>query len=72
MRDEQQARRSRPWLDEEFIRVDELKLVYTIDDDENFSVHLPGGGTTSVYRLRAAGHTVTYPQRIRCSREQFA
>lgn len=57
-------RRTIPWADDEFVRVDGHRLVYTAIGTE-FLVRLPGGRAASVEQLQAEGHVVTLPKRVR-------
>jgi hypothetical protein len=59
-------RRTRPWTDDEYVVVDGWNLVYTVDRKTgNLLVHMPGGTTESVERLRNQGHSVAMPRLLR-------
>jgi len=53
---------SRPWDAAEYIRVDNLPLVYTETVREGFRVRIPGGTWATVEQLKAAGYAVTMPR----------
>lgn len=57
-------RRTIPWADDEFLVVDGHRLVYTAIGTE-FLVRLPGGRAASVEQLRAEGHDILMPARVR-------
>lgn len=59
---------SRPWLDDELIRVDGFQLVYTETVREGFRVRLPGCKWATVEQLRARGCTVVMPAILRNER----
>ena len=60
------AVRTRPWLDDEYIRINNWHnwpLVYSLRDGVML-VRLPGGHALSPAALQAAGAVVTFPARI--------
>ena len=60
------GRRTRPWMDDEYMVVDGLKVVYTVDKKTgNLLVHMPGRTTESVEGLRNQGRSVTMPKLLR-------
>lgn len=54
-----------PWHADEFVIIDGRKFVYTINPLGAIVVRLPGGGEMTIAELRAAGHEVTRPMRVR-------
>ena len=62
--------RPRRWSYDEYIDVDGLKCVYTVNPQTGYVfVHLPGGATEGVEWLRAHGRTVTMPRILRVDEE---
>lgn len=55
-------KRSLPWEESEYIRVDGFRLVYTETVREGFRVRLPGCRWTTVEKLKAAGCAVVMPR----------
>ena len=55
-------KRSLPWEESEYIRVDGFPLVYTETVREGFRVRLPGCRWTTVEKLKAAGCAVVMPR----------
>jgi len=60
------GRNTRPWMDDEYMVVDGMKVVYTVDKKTgNLLVHMPGRTTESVEGLRAQGRSVAMPKLLR-------
>lgn len=55
-------KRSLPWEESEYIRVDGFRLVYTETVREGFRVRLPGRKWATVEQLQAAGYAVVMPR----------
>lgn len=59
--------RTQPWHDDEYIVVNGWRLVYAADAKRGISfVRLPGCRSVALDDLRAAGHGIAMPKRIRC------
>ena len=57
-------RKTRPWMDDEYMVVDGMKVVYT----PNLKlVYMPGQRWESVERLRAQGRIVAMPKLLRAN-----
>lgn len=60
------GRRTCPWVDDEYMIVDGMKVVYTVDTKTGaLLVRMPGRTTTSVKALRNQGCNVTMPKTLR-------
>lgn len=60
------AHKTRPWMDDEYMVVDGMRVVYTVDKKTgNLLVRMPGRTTESVEGLRAQGRTVAMPKVLR-------
>ena len=60
------GRKTRPWMEEEYMVEDGMKVVYTVDKKTgNLLVHMPGRTTESVEGLRAQGRSVAMPKLLR-------
>lgn len=57
-----------PWAADELLIVDDIPCVYTAAAARLVLVRLPGGAAATVARLRAMGHEVTLPRRLRTER----
>lgn len=55
-------KRSLPWEESEYIRVDGFRLVYTETVREGFRVRLPGCKWATVEQLKALGCVVVMPR----------
>jgi hypothetical protein len=64
--DDTNGRRTRAWMDEEYVYVDGYKLVYSIREGEML-VQLPGGVSMTVYKLTQQGHKIKMPKILRQS-----
>jgi hypothetical protein len=62
--DEIDWQRTVPWTADEYVTVNGQRFVYVIEAGL-ITVRLPGGGKTTIAALRAAGHDVAYPLRVR-------
>lgn len=60
-----QGRRTRRWHDDEYMLVDGMRVVYSVDRFGAFTVRLPGRISTTVEALRTDGHKVVMPKRVR-------
>jgi hypothetical protein len=60
------AELTRPWVDHEYMVVDGMKVVYTVDQKTgSLLVRMPGCTTESVESLRNQGRSVTMPKLLR-------
>lgn len=60
------GRKTLPWMDDEYMVVDGMRVVYTVDQETgNLFVRMPGRTTESVEGLRAHGRSVEMPKLLR-------
>lgn len=61
----EQVKKTRRWLDNEYMVVSGYKVVYTADKKGNLLVRMPGRKTKTVEELRDQGHSVVMPATLR-------
>jgi hypothetical protein len=62
----EQIKKTRRWLDDEYMVVSGLKVVYTVDKKTGqLLVRMPGRTTKSVEELRNQGRSVMMPTTLR-------
>jgi hypothetical protein len=66
--DQEELETTIPWHKDEYMIVDGMEVVYTVNSQGEFSVKLPGGGVSTVEILRARGRQVELPKLIRAWR----
>ena len=60
------AIRTRPWMQDEYMLVDGRRTAYTVHTPSGeLQVRLPGGATATVEGLRALGRVVVMPRILR-------
>jgi hypothetical protein len=58
--------KTRPWRDDEYMEIDGLKVVYTVDETTgSLLVRMPGGVAATVQELVSQGRTVRMPGMLR-------